>query len=194
MFYIDTSEPTPTNSLEQMEQDKIKHDTLKVPTPPNDTDHTHATPPPPKIRYEIMKDPVFLSSPIYPPFISSKPSLSTTRDDHLIPLLSYDDFIFKAQLTSLYMHPTDYSFRLYDKNQDFFTSIASNIMGPYQYWLDNGVKIFSLQFIFLRPFVYDLKTDESDPSFLFVSQKATHHQTYTKFLQHTKPKNYIFVN
>ena len=78
-----------------------------------------------------MKDPVFLSSPIYPPFTSSKPSLSTTRDDHLIPLLSHDDFIFKAQLTSLYMHPTDYSFRLYDKIEDFFTSIASKIMSPF---------------------------------------------------------------
>ena len=194
VLYIDTSEPTPTNSLEQMEQDKIEHDASEAPTPLNDTDHTHATPPPPKKRYEIMKGPVFLSSPIYPPIISSKPSLSTNRDDHLIPHLSHDDFIFKAQLTSLYMHPTDYSFRRYDKNQDFFTSIASKIMGPYQYWLDNGVKIFSLQFNFLRPSIYDLKTDESDPSFLSVSQKATHHQTYTTFLQHTKPKNYVFVN
>ena len=105
-----------------------------------------------------------------------------------------DDFIFKAQLTSLYMHPTDYSFRLYDKNQDFFTSIASKIMGPYQYWLENGVKIFSLQFNFLRPSIYDPKTDESDPSFLSIAQKASHHQTYTKFLQYTKPQNYIFVN
>ena len=67
-------------------------------------------------------------------------------------------------------------------------------MGPYQYWLDNGVKIFSLQFNLLRPSVYDLKTDESDPSFLSISKKATHHQTYTKFLQYTKPQNYIFVN
>ena len=67
-------------------------------------------------------------------------------------------------------------------------------MGPYQYWLDHGVKIFSLQFNFLRPSIYDLKTDESDPSFLSTSQKTTHHQTYTKFLQHIKPKNYIFVN
>ena len=92
------------------------------------------------------------------------------------------------------MHPTDYSFRLFDKNQDFFTSIASKIMGPYQYWLDNGVKIFSLQFNFLRPSIYDLKTDESDPSFLSIAQKATHHQTYTKFLQNTKPQNHIFVN
>ena len=93
-----------------MEQDKIERETSKIPTPPNDTDHTTATPPPPKIQYEIMKDPVFLSSPIYHPFISSKPSLSTTRDDHLIPLLSHDDFFFKAQLTSLYMHRTPFAY------------------------------------------------------------------------------------
>ena len=141
-----------------------------------------------------MKNPVFLSSPIYPPFKPSKPLLSTNRDDHLIPILSDDDFIFKAQLPSLYMHPTDYSFRLYDKNQDFFTSIASKIVGPYQYWLDNGVKTFSLKFNFLRPSIYDLKADESDPSFLSISQKAAHHQTYTKFPQHTEPNNYIFAN
>ena len=139
-----------------------------------------------------MKDPVFLSSPIYPLFIPSKPSLSTNRDDHLIPLLSHDDFIFKAQLTSLYMHPTDYLFRRYDKNQAFFTSIASKIMSPYQYWLNNGVKIFSLQFYILRPSIYDLKTDESDPSILSISQKATHHQTYTKFYNTKKPKKITF--
>ena len=194
VLYIDTSEPIPTTSLEQMDEEKIEHKTSKVSTPLNDIDHTHATPPPPKKRYEIMKDPVFLASPIYPPFISTNTSHSTYRDDHLISLLSHDDFIFKAQLTSLYMHPTDYSFRLYDKNQDFFTSIASKILGPYQYWLDNGVKIFSLQFNFLHPSIYDIKTDESGPSFLSISQKATHHQTYTKFLQHTNQKNYILVN
>ena len=76
------------------------------------------------------------------------------------------------------MHPKDYSFRLYDKNQDYFTSIASKIMGPYQYWLDNGVKIVSLQFNFLRPSISDLKTDESDPSFLSISKKTIHHQTH----------------
>ena len=67
-------------------------------------------------------------------------------------------------------------------------------MGPYQYWLNNGVKMLPLQINFLRPSIYDLKTDKSDPFFLSVSQKATNHQTYTKFLQHTKPKNYIFVD
>ena len=48
VLYIDTSEPTPTNSLEQMEQAKIEHDTSKVTTPLDDTDCTHAKPPPPK--------------------------------------------------------------------------------------------------------------------------------------------------
>ena len=194
VLYIETSEQKPPTFLEQMEHTKIEHENPKTATPPDDTDHTQTTPPPPKKRYEIMKDPVFLPSPIYPPSIPSKISLCTNRDDHLIPLLSHDDFVSKAQLTSLYVHPIDYSIRLYDKNQDFFTAIASKIMSPYQYWLDNGVKIFSLHFNFLRPSIYDLKTDESDPSFLSISQKATHHQTYTKFIQYTKPQNHIFVN
>ena len=42
-----------------MEQDKTEHDTSKIPTRLHDTDHTHATTPPPKKRYEITKDPVF---------------------------------------------------------------------------------------------------------------------------------------
>ena len=62
-------------------------------------------------------------------------------------------------------------------------------MPHYQYWLDRCVKIVSFLFNFLRPSIYDLKMDEHDPSFLI-----THHQTYTKFRQHTKPQNYIFVN
>ena len=102
VLYIDTSEPIPTTSLEQMDQEKIEHDTSKFSTPLNDINHTHATPPPPKKRYEIMKDPVFLSSPIYPLFISTNTSLSRNRDDHFILHLSHDDFTFKAQLTSLH--------------------------------------------------------------------------------------------
>ena len=92
------------------------------------------------------------------------------------------------------MHPTDYTFNFYDKNNDFFTSVASKIMAAYQNWLDNGIKMFSLQFNFLRPFIYDLKTDQNGPSFLSTAQKATHHLTYTRFLQFTKPQHYIFAN
>ena len=161
---------------------------------PSDHDQSPDTPPPTKKKYEIMEDPAFLLSPIYPPILPTKPQLSTTRDDYLVPILSTNRFSFKSQLTSLYMHPTDYTFKLYDKNQGFFTSIASKIMAPYQYWLENGIKIFSLQFNFLRPSIYDLETDENDPSFLSTAQKATHHLTYTRFLPHSKPQNYIFAN
>ena len=56
--------------------------------------------------------------------------------------------------------------------------LPSKIMSPYQYQLDKGVNIFSLQSNFLRPSIYDLETDENDPSFLSVAQKITHHQTY----------------
>ena len=67
-------------------------------------------------------------------------------------------------------------------------------MAPYQYWLENGITIFSLQFNYLRPSINYLKTDKNDPSFLSTAQKAAHHLTYTRFLQHPKPQNYIFAN
>ena len=53
VLYIDTFEPIPTTSLEQMEREKIEHDTSKVSTPLNDTDHTHATPPPPNNNMKL---------------------------------------------------------------------------------------------------------------------------------------------
>ena len=108
---------TNTNPTHNTEQAEHEHNTPKVPTPP---DNTTETPPPPKKRYEIMKDPLFLSSSVLLPALPSKPSLSTNRDDDLIPLLSQDIIIFKAQLTSLYMYPTDYTFRLYDKIEVFY--------------------------------------------------------------------------
>ena len=64
------------------------------------------------MKYEIMKVPIFLSPPIYLPISQFKPSLSTNRDDHLTPLLSHDTFTLKAHLTSHYMHPANYTFRL----------------------------------------------------------------------------------
>ena len=67
-------------------------------------------------------------------------------------------------------------------------------MTPFHYWPDNIGKNFSPQFNNLRPSIYDLKTDEDDPSFLSPWLKATHQNTYVKFLKHRKPKKYIFVN
>ena len=71
VLYIETSEQTLLTFLEPMEQTKVEHENSK-PTPSQaDTDHTQSTPPPPEKRYEIMKDPIFLSSPLYPPSIPS---------------------------------------------------------------------------------------------------------------------------
>ena len=173
-------------------------DTNHITSNSSDTDEkppeqSISTPPPSKKKYDILKDPIFLTSPVYSPVISPKDSISTQRDDYLIPIIPTENFTFKSQLTSLFMHPTDYTFKLYDKNDDFFNSIASKIMTPYRYWLDNIVKSLSLQFNFLRPSINDLKADEDDPSFISYSENATHHITYTTFLKHRKPKNYIFV-
>ena len=175
-------------------KNKVEHQPISSKNKTPSDHNSPETPPPTKKKYEIMKDPAFLSSPVYPPIIPTKPQLLTNRDEYLTPILSTNQFSFKSQIISLYMHPTDYTFKLYDINQDLVTSIAFKIMAPYQYCCDNGVKIFSLQFNFLRPSIYDLKTNENDPSFLSNAQKANKHFTYTRFLQHTKPQNYIFPN
>ena len=124
VLFLDTKGTSDDPIPDQMEHQNIPSKNKT----PSDHDQPPDTPPPTKMKYEIMKDPAFLSSPIYPPIIPTKPQLSTTRDDYLVPILSTNRFSFKSQLTSLYIHPTDYTFKLYDKNQDFFTSIASKIM------------------------------------------------------------------
>ena len=62
---LDQTNTNPTNNTEQAE-----HNTSKVHTPP---DKTNETPPPPKKRYEIMKDPLFPSSPVFHSTIPFKP-------------------------------------------------------------------------------------------------------------------------
>ena len=56
------------------------------------------------------------------------------------------------------------------KIKTFFYICSFKNMGSYQYWLDNGVKIVFLQFNFLHPSIYDLKTDESDLFSLCISK------------------------
>ena len=112
VLFLETIDQVNAHHSEQVEQTEL-NTSSKVQTPP---DTTNEVPPPPAKRYEIMKDPVFLSSPVSTNRRPSQPSLSTYRDDHLIPILSQDNFTFKAQLTSVYVHPTDYTFRLFDKS------------------------------------------------------------------------------
>ena len=80
MFFLQTK-------LNKSKHKSYKSTPKKVHTPP---DTAYEVPQPPKKRYEIemMKDHVFFSSPIFPHKIPCQPSLSTTRDDHLIPIIS----------------------------------------------------------------------------------------------------------
>ena len=54
------------------------------------------------------------------------------------------------------------------------------------------MKILSLQYKFLRPSLYDLRTEEMDANLLPYQIKKSHHVTYQKFLQYKEPENYLF--
>ena len=128
-----------------------------------------------------------------PPFI--KPiKQDEDRDCELVPILSSKQFTFQSHLTSLYMIPTKYKFIIREFKKDYHTSIASKLITPYDWLLNNKVKIFSLQYNFLRPSPYDLRTEENDANFLQYQIKKAHHITYQKFLQYKEPDNYIFFN
>ena len=92
------------------------------------------------------------------------------------------------------MIPTKYKFIIREYKNDYHTSIASKLITPYDWWLNNKVKSFSLHNNFLRPSPYDLRTEENDANFLPFQIKKAHHMTYQKFLQYKEPDNYIFFN
>ena len=134
-----------------------------------------------------------MESDACPPFI--KPlKQDEDRDCDLIPILSTRQFTFQSHLTSLYMIPYKYKFFIKEFKNAYHTSIASKLITPYDWWLNNIVKIFSLQYNFLRPSPYDLRTEENDANFLPYQIKKDHHITYQKFLQYKEPANYIFFN
>ena len=108
VLFLGTKDLPTISSNDQM---KLQPISSKYKTP-SDHNNSPETPPPTKKKYEIMKDPAFLSSPVYPPIIPTKPQNSTNRNENLTPILSTNQFSFKSQSTSLYMHPTDYNFKL----------------------------------------------------------------------------------
>ena len=116
------------------------------------------------------------------------------RECDLIPILSSRQFTFQSHLTSLYMNPTKYKFIIREFKNDYHTSITSKLITPYDWWLNNNVKIFSLQYNFLRPSPYDLRTGQNDANFLPYQIKKGHHITYEKFLQYKEPEKYSFFN
>ena len=90
------------------------------------------------------------------------------------------------------MIPTTYKFIIREFKNDCHTSIASQLITLYDWWLNNKMKTFSLQYKFLRPPPYDLRTEENDAKFLPYQIKKAHQITYQKFLQNKEPENYIF--
>ena len=142
---------------------------------------------------DITTDKPFMGSGACPPFI--KPSKQDEDQDfELIPILASRQFTFQSHLTSLYMIPIKYKIIIREFKNDYQTSIASKLITPYDWWLNNKLKIFSLQYNFLRPSPYYLRTEENDANFLPYQIKKAHHVTYRKFLQHKEPENYLFFN
>ena len=98
---------------------------------------------------DITADKPFMESGACPPFI--KPvKQDEDRDSECTPKLSSKQFPFQSHLTSLYMIPTKYKFIIREFKNDYHTSIASKLITQYDWWLNNKVKIFSLQYNFLN--------------------------------------------
>ena len=129
---------------------------------------------------DITADKPFMESSACPPFI--KPiKQNEDRDCDLIPIIPTRQFTFQSHLTSLYMIATKYKFIIGEFKNDYHTSIASKLFTPYDWWLNIKVKNFSLQYNFLRPSPYDLRTEENDANFLPFQIKKAHHITCQKF-------------
>ena len=92
------------------------------------------------------------------------------------------------------MIPTKYKLIIREFKNEYHTSTASKLITPYDWWLNNQGKIFSLQYNFLRPSPYDLRTEENDANFLPYQVKKSHRVTYQKFFQYKEPENYLFFN
>ena len=118
-------EPMETIPVEQIDQINAKSQKRKYP--------------------DITSDkPFFMDCGACPLFI--KPSKQDEdRDCNLIPILSSRQFTFQSHLTFLYMIPTKYKFIIREFKNDYYFSIASKLITPYDWWLNNKLKIFSLQ-------------------------------------------------
>ena len=126
-----------------------------------------------------------------PPF--KKPSKQNEdRDCDLYPILLSRQFTFQSHLTSLYMIPSKYKFIIKVFKKEYHTSIASKLITPFDWWLNNKVKLFPLLYNFLGPSPYNLRTEKNDANFLPYQIKKAHHVTYQKILQYKEPENYLF--
>ena len=152
------------------------------PTPPPNNLHITIDnhPIPPKKKYNILEDPVFIDSGILPPTLQplKTPSQSNTMTDEF--LRTHPNF--KANLPSLYMTPTSYKFRCpQDRSFDHYVAYASKNLPKLAYWQNNRVRFFQFQFNLLKPTQHDLNTNQNDIT-TTPSVKKLHHQAYQLFL------------
>ena len=122
--------------------------TLHSPTPPpNNLQITIDNHPiPPKKKYNILEDPVFIDSCILPPTLHppKTPSQSNTMTDEF--LRNYPNF--KANLP-FYMTPTQYRFHFpQDCNFDHYIAYASKSLEQLSFWQAKRIRFFQLQFNF----------------------------------------------
>ena len=150
------------NVNEDKNSSSNSHDNMEV-IPVDQIDHIYTRTQ--KRKYpDITADKPFMESGSCPPF--KKPvKQDEDRDSELTPVLSSKQFPFHSHLTSLYTIPTKYKFIIREFKNDYHTSIASKLITPFDWWLSNKVKTFSLQYNFLRPSPYDLRTEENDANF-----------------------------
>ena len=182
---------TTSQSLNKPPSTKLK--TRHSPTPPPNNLHITIDnhPIPPKKKYNILEDPVFIDSGILPPTLHplKTPSQSNTMTDEF--LRTHPNF--KANLPSLYTTPTCYKFRFPpDRNFDHYVAYASKNLPQLAFWQNNRIRFFQFQFNFLKPTHHDLKFNPNDITTTLSVKKL--HQTYQLFLEQKHPQNFLFQN
>ena len=116
---------------------------------------------PPKKRYYVMQDPVFLNSGLMLPILQPlrTPSKMTNIPDDCI----HTHREFKPNLPALYMTPTDYKLQIpLDRTTDHYVSYASRNLPHFQYWQEKKLKFIFLQYYFFTPTAADLGSNPSD--------------------------------
>ena len=153
--------PSTTQSTTQSLSTTLK--TRHFPTPPPNIIHITIDnrPIPPKKKYNILDDLVFVDSGILPPTLHPLKTHSQTNTVSDEFLLTHPKI--KTNLTSLYMTPTTYKFCFpQDRNFDHYVAYASKILEQLAFLQAKRIRFFLFHFNFLKPTQHDLNTNSFD--------------------------------
>ena len=181
--------PPPTSSVVQTTStNHIPSNTNITVTIDNDTVQS------PTRKYTITEDPAYIESGVIPPILH--PLQNPSQLNAVSQDFQQQNPDFRINLTNLYMTPTDYRFTIPAKNRttDHFIAFASRQHSQLSFWHSKRLRFVHLQFNFLRPTYFESNLDDSNPDLLPFKVRKLHHHTYTKFLKHKAPQNFIFQN